>query len=141
LRQSNSWEARRHGGWEAGRHGGWKARKLESPSYCLPRDIGKRTPVCRVGIAHPQGNFDPKPANILTAAGGEGAFYSPGIALVKFQEVVLFTAHDHEFVITVANRIVEIIPGGVIGRHMTFDEYIESTKVAQTRQGMIRKAA
>jgi ATPase subunit of ABC transporter with duplicated ATPase domains len=55
--------------------------------------------------------------------------------------VVLFTAHDHEFVITVANRIVEIIPGGVIGRHMTFDEYIESTKVAQTRQGMIRKAA
>jgi hypothetical protein len=77
----------------------------------------------------------------LPAAGGEGAFYSPGIALVKFQEVVLFTAHDHEFVITVANRIVEIIPGGVIGRHMTFDEYIESTKVAQTRQGMIHKAA
>jgi hypothetical protein len=42
---------------------------------------------------------------------------------------------------TVANRIIEIIPGGIIDRRMTFDEYIESTKVAQTREGMIRKAA
>ncbi len=62
-------------------------------------------------------------------------------SLLKFQEVVLFTAHDHEFVNTVANRIIEIIPGGIIDRHMTFDEYIESTKVAQTRESMIRKAA
>jgi ATPase subunit of ABC transporter with duplicated ATPase domains len=62
-------------------------------------------------------------------------------SLLKFQEVVLFTAYDHEFVNTVANRIIEIIPGGIIDRRMTFDEYIESTKVAQTREGMIRKAA
>jgi len=62
-------------------------------------------------------------------------------SLLKFQEVVLFTTHDHEFMNTVANRIIEIVPGGVIDRYMTFDEYIESTKVAQTREGMIRKAA
>ena len=62
-------------------------------------------------------------------------------SLLKFQEVVLFTSHDHEFVNTVANRIIEIIPGGIIDRYMTFDEYIESTKVAQTREDMIRKAA
>ncbi len=62
-------------------------------------------------------------------------------SLVKFQEVILFTSHDHEFVNTVVNRIIEIIPGGVIDRHMTFDEYIKSTEVAKTRKIMIRKAA
>jgi len=62
-------------------------------------------------------------------------------SLLKFQEVILFTSHDHEFVNTVVNRIIEIIPGGVIDRLMTFDEYIESTEVAQTRDFMIRKAA
>ena len=41
-------------------------RELESPSYCLPQDIGKRTQVCRVRIAHPHGNFGPKLPNILT---------------------------------------------------------------------------
>jgi len=62
-------------------------------------------------------------------------------SLLKFPEVILFTSHDHEFVNTVANRIIEITPGGVIDRLMTFDEYIESTEVAQTREAFIRKAA
>ncbi|MCP3940185.1 MAG: ATP-binding cassette domain-containing protein [Desulfobacteraceae bacterium] len=62
-------------------------------------------------------------------------------SLVKFQEVVLFTSHDHEFVNSLVNRIIEITPGGVIDRLMTFDEYIESTEVATTREAMIRKAA
>ncbi|MBN1930049.1 MAG: ATP-binding cassette domain-containing protein [Desulfobacterales bacterium] len=62
-------------------------------------------------------------------------------SLLKFQEVILFTSHDHEFVNTVANRIIEITPGGVIDRLMTFDEYIESTEVAKTRETLIRKAA
>jgi ATPase subunit of ABC transporter with duplicated ATPase domains len=62
-------------------------------------------------------------------------------SLLKFQEVILFTSHDREFVNTVVNRIIEIIPGGVIDRLMTFDEYIESTEVAKTRETMIRKAA
>ena len=62
-------------------------------------------------------------------------------SLAKFQEVILFASHDHEFVSTVVNRIIEIIPGGVIDRLMTFDEYIESTEVAETRKAMIQKAA
>ena len=62
-------------------------------------------------------------------------------SLAKFQEVILFASHDHEFVSTVVNRIIEIIPGGVIDRLMTFDEYIESTEVAQTRKAMTQKAA
>ena len=62
-------------------------------------------------------------------------------SLIKFQEVILFTSHDHEFLNTVVNRIIEITPGGVIDRLMTFDEYIESTEVSETREAMIRKAA
>lgn len=61
-------------------------------------------------------------------------------SLLKFQEVVLFSSHDHEFVNTVVNRVIEIIPGGVIDRFMTFDEYIKSTEVAKIRKTMIKKA-
>jgi ATPase subunit of ABC transporter with duplicated ATPase domains len=62
-------------------------------------------------------------------------------SLLKFQGVILFTSHDHEFVDTLVNRIIEITPWGVIDRHMTFEEYIESTEVAETRDAMILKAA
>lgn len=62
-------------------------------------------------------------------------------SLIKFPEVILFTSHDHEFLSTVVNRIIEITPNGVIDRLMTFDDYIESAEVAQTRDAMIRKAA
>ncbi len=62
-------------------------------------------------------------------------------SLVKFQEVVLFTSHDHEFLNTVVNRIIEITPGGVIDRVMTFDEYLESSEVSEVRETMIKKAA
>jgi len=53
--------------------------------------------------------------------------------LMAFSEVVLFASHDHEFVSTVANRIVEITPGGLIDRVMGFDEYLEDAEVARTR--------
>ncbi len=62
-------------------------------------------------------------------------------SLLKFSEVILFTSHDHEFVSSVVNRIIEITPGGVIDRHMTFDEYLESSEVAKTRDAMSQKAA
>jgi ATPase subunit of ABC transporter with duplicated ATPase domains len=62
-------------------------------------------------------------------------------SLLKFQDVILFTSHDHEFVNTVANRIIEITPGGVIDQLMTFDEYIERTEVVKTREAVLRKAA
>ncbi|MCD4814539.1 ATP-binding cassette domain-containing protein [bacterium] len=54
-------------------------------------------------------------------------------AVMKFSEVVLFTSHDHQFVNTVANRIIEITPGGLIDQTCTFDEYMENSKVAQMR--------
>ncbi|NVO00331.1 MAG: ATP-binding cassette domain-containing protein [Geobacteraceae bacterium] len=53
--------------------------------------------------------------------------------LISYSEVILFASHDHEFVSTVANRIIEFTPGGVIDRVMTFDEYLESPEVSETR--------
>jgi ATPase subunit of ABC transporter with duplicated ATPase domains len=53
--------------------------------------------------------------------------------LIAYPEVVLFASHDHEFVSTIANRIIEITPGGVIDRVMAFDEYLESEDVNRER--------
>lgn len=62
-------------------------------------------------------------------------------SLAKFQEVILFTSHDHEFINTLVNRIVEITPNGIIDRLMTFDEYIENTEIEKIREEMKKKAA
>ncbi len=61
--------------------------------------------------------------------------------LLDFPEVILFASHDHECLNTVVNRIIEITPAGLIDRRMTFDEYIESAEVVQTRETLIQKAA
>ncbi|MCA1765952.1 MAG: ABC transporter ATP-binding protein, partial [Desulfobulbaceae bacterium] len=53
--------------------------------------------------------------------------------LIAFPEVVLFASHDHEFVATVANRIVEITPTYTIDRMMNFDDYLEDEEVARLR--------
>ena len=57
-------------------------------------------------------------------------------ALVNFKGTVLFTTHDHEFAQTVANRVIELTPNGLIDRHMTFDEYLEDSKVKELRVKM-----
>ncbi len=56
--------------------------------------------------------------------------------LISYPEVVLFASHDHEFVSTVANRIVELAPGGIIDRMMGFDDYLESSDVALQRAAL-----
>ncbi|MCG8618907.1 MAG: ATP-binding cassette domain-containing protein [Desulfobacterales bacterium] len=62
-------------------------------------------------------------------------------SLVAFKEVVLFTSHDHEFVNTIANRIIEITPNGLIDRLMTFDEFVNATEIAGLRETMGMTAA
>ncbi|MBY0436203.1 MAG: ATP-binding cassette domain-containing protein [Cyclobacteriaceae bacterium] len=57
-------------------------------------------------------------------------------ALKDFPGTVLFTSHDHEFTQTVANRIVEITPNGFIDKLMTYDEYIESERVAEQKEAL-----
>ncbi len=55
-------------------------------------------------------------------------------SLINFTEVILFTSHDHKFVSTLANRIVEFTPGGVIDRVMSFDEYLENADIKSLRE-------
>lgn len=57
-------------------------------------------------------------------------------SLKKFPGTVLLTTHDHEFVQTVANRIVELTPSGVIDRYMTFDDYMSNPSVRELRLKM-----
>jgi len=57
-------------------------------------------------------------------------------ALKNFKGTVIFSTHDHEFAQTVANRIIEITPKGIIDRYMTFDEYLESSKIKELREKM-----
>nr|WP_312578806.1 ATP-binding cassette domain-containing protein [Sedimentibacter sp.] len=45
--------------------------------------------------------------------------------LIDFKQIVLFASHDHQFIQTIANRIIEITPDGMIDRAMTYDEYLE----------------
>ena len=54
--------------------------------------------------------------------------------LIAFSEVILFTSHDHQFIETLANRIVEFLPEGIIDRAMSFEEYLESAEVARERE-------
>ncbi|HNY23067.1 MAG TPA: ATP-binding cassette domain-containing protein, partial [Treponemataceae bacterium] len=64
-------------------------------------------------------------------------------ALVEFPGVVLFNSHDHEFINSIANRIVEITPNGVIDRMMPFDDYAVDEQVKELRaeyyQGTVKK--
>jgi ATPase subunit of ABC transporter with duplicated ATPase domains len=55
-----------------------------------------------------------------------------------FPGIVLLTSHDHTFMQTVANRIIELTPKGIIDRLMTFDEYMEDARVQELRQEMYR---
>mgnify|MGYP003323163064 FL=1 len=57
-------------------------------------------------------------------------------SLKNFKGTVLFTTHDHEFAQTVANRVVELTPKGVIDRHTTFDEYMQDDKIKALREKM-----
>lgn len=57
-------------------------------------------------------------------------------SLKNFKGTVLLTTHDHEFVNTVANRMIELTPNGVIDRYMTFDEYMQSADIKLLRQKM-----
>ena len=54
-------------------------------------------------------------------------------SLSNFKGTVIFTTHDHEFAHTVANRIIEITPKGVIDRYTTFDEYLDDPKIKELR--------
>ena len=55
-------------------------------------------------------------------------------SLIKYPGVLLFTSQDHQFVQTVANRIMELTPDGLIDKQCTYDEYLENDEMARKRQ-------
>jgi len=57
-------------------------------------------------------------------------------SLKNFKGTVLFTTHDHEFAQTLANRVIEITPKGVIDRYTSFDEYMQDSKIKELRAKM-----
>ncbi len=56
--------------------------------------------------------------------------------LKQYKGNVLFSSHDHEFIETVANRIIELTPTGIIDKMMTYDEYITSDHIKEMRERM-----
>ncbi|MEV3398556.1 ATP-binding cassette domain-containing protein [Paenibacillus larvae] len=54
--------------------------------------------------------------------------------LVDFDGTLLFVSHDHQFIQTIANRIIEITPNGMIDRMMSYDEYLDNEEIKQLRQ-------
>jgi ATPase subunit of ABC transporter with duplicated ATPase domains len=56
--------------------------------------------------------------------------------LINYKGTILFTSHDHEFVQTIANRIIELTPKGIIDRQMPYDEYLENEDIAVLRKEM-----
>ena len=57
-------------------------------------------------------------------------------SLKNFKGTVMFTTRDHEFAQTVANRVIELTPSGVIDRYTTFDEYMSDKKLKEQRDKM-----
>jgi ATPase subunit of ABC transporter with duplicated ATPase domains len=57
-------------------------------------------------------------------------------AMKEWPHVALFTSHDHEFTQTVANRIIEITPSGMIDKRMTYDDYINDKGIREMREKM-----
>ena len=55
-------------------------------------------------------------------------------ALIRFPGVVLFSSHDHEFISSIANRIIEITPKGVFDRMMNFDDYLADDQIKEMRK-------
>ena len=54
----------------------------------------------------------------------------------NFKGTILFSSHDHQLVQTIADRIIEIMPEGIIDKRMTYDEYLDSEVIAKNRDRM-----
>ena len=59
-------------------------------------------------------------------------------SMSNFKGVVMITSHDHTFLETVANRVIEITPNGTIDRLCSFDEYLADERVKQLRETYVR---
>ncbi|GAB2557560.1 ABC-F family ATP-binding cassette domain-containing protein [Gracilibacillus alcaliphilus] len=56
--------------------------------------------------------------------------------LINFKGSILFTSHDHQFINSIANRLIEITPNGIIDKEISYDEYVADKKLQTQIQGM-----
>ena len=66
------------------------------------------------------------------------AITSVNEGLINFPGTILFVSHDHQFIQTVANRIIEITPNGIMDRQMTYDEYLDNDELQKQVEEMYR---
>ncbi|MFI3175295.1 MAG: ATP-binding cassette domain-containing protein [Bacillota bacterium] len=57
--------------------------------------------------------------------------------LMEYKGTLMFASHDHQFVHTIADRIIELLPKGIIDRSMSYDEYLEDEVVNETREKLM----
>lgn len=88
-----------------------------------------RCMLSKLMLAQPNALIMDEPTNHLDLE----AITAVNDALIAFKGVVLFTSHDHQFVDTVANRIIEFTPAGLIDRSMRFDDYLLSEEIRELR--------
>ena len=60
--------------------------------------------------------------------------------LIKFSGAILFSSHDHQFISTIANRVIEITPQGIVDRLTSFDEYLENDELQNKIESMYGEA-
>ncbi|TKD71427.1 ABC-F family ATP-binding cassette domain-containing protein [Pseudalkalibacillus hwajinpoensis] len=58
--------------------------------------------------------------------------------LTNFKGAMIFTSHDHQFIQTIANRVIEITPKGIIDKEATYDEYLENTELQAKAEAMYK---
>lgn len=56
--------------------------------------------------------------------------------LKQFKGIILMSSHDHEFIQTTCNRIIELTPNGIIDKYMDYDDYIVSPEIKALREKM-----
>ena len=71
---------------------------------------------------------------------GLGSIQAVNNTLQSFKGNILLSSHDHEFIQTVCNRIIELTPNGIIDKMMDYDDYITDEKVAATRERLYAQA-
>lgn len=58
--------------------------------------------------------------------------------LIQFKGIVLMSSHDHEFINTVCNRVIELTPNGIIDKIIDYDDYITSEEIKALREKMYK---
>ena len=91
-----------------------------------------RCMLSKVMLAHPNLLLMDEPTNHLDLE----SITALNNAMKEFTGNMIFTSHDHEIMNTVANRIIEITPNGIIDSLMTYNEYVKSDKIMKQRQAL-----